>query len=777
MTGNLDRVILELEGVLGEIIPDRFRERLLLIVERYRSERLGMVITTRIDRRRAEADRERGFFTPAGGGRPPVFTWKATGSLPAILRKFRVDFIGRLGEAELRSRVYLALYLLEAKKPVQPPAAAAEPARPVVKPSAKPTVAAGAERRSRVLRREEPKAVESQSAPTSAPVVKAEKKAEAQAAGESAPARKPASAEVSRATTRMASSAPRAEATTGGSGVGATSRRSAERPTAPKAETRAREARAGAAPARHERPPRGQSIMPAKRSQAEALQVEQAEPVAEPPMPPQAARIIDVSVQALPAEEPAPAPTKRTAPAIEQEEMALDGPAVMPIEAPRPKRSERSARREASAQKPARQPASEHGAAEPRRESQDTEPLRTAGIEGGEAPATAPIEAPDGVIESEEKPNSVVPAPTPVGRPAAAEPSVTSPAPQMPALQTPATQPAAPQPAAPQLAAASSTSAPSAPPPPAAQPAPRPAPTPGQIVRAPAPGGRALKLPGNFYQEFFGFDYMPFNNTPDSRFYFPTEKHQEALSRMIYVISERKGFVMISGEIGSGKSTLCRTLLARLPREVKTALITHTHLDSTQIVHAIAEDLGLKPEGKDRFDTIRLINEYLIEQHRKGCTVCIIIDEAQNLTSETLEEIRMISNLETEEEKLVQLLLLGQPELRDKMRRPEMQQLRERIAVQFHLEPLTLKETIQYIQHRLRLATPRKGLEFPRSALEEVYRFSGGVPRLINGICDNVLLTLYTRQLRKATVGIIREAARDMNLEPRVGAIKRIFGR
>jgi general secretion pathway protein A len=289
-----------------------------------------------------------------------------------------------------------------------------------------------------------------------------------------------------------------------------------------------------------------------------------------------------------------------------------------------------------------------------------------------------------------------------------------------------------------------------------------------------SPGASPMPLPGNFYQDWFGFERMPFNNTPDPRFFLPTEKHQEALSRLIYAISERKGFVMISGEIGSGKSTLCRTLLTRLPGTVRTALITHTHIDGEQLVRAIAEDLGLATEGLSKHGVLRRINEYLVEQLAQGAIVCVIIDEAQNLSAEALEEVRMISNLETEQEKLVQLLLLGQPELRDKICQPNMEQLRQRIAVQYHLLPLTKAETIQYIHHRLNVAGHAEPLHFRKSAMTEAYRCSGGVPRVINNLCDNALLTLYTRQERVVTARVIREAARDLSLE-RGGGLRAFF--
>lgn len=297
------------------------------------------------------------------------------------------------------------------------------------------------------------------------------------------------------------------------------------------------------------------------------------------------------------------------------------------------------------------------------------------------------------------------------------------------------------------------------------------------LATAPAAlaGHGSLALPGNFYQEYFGFEQMPFNNTPDSHFFFPTEKHREALSRLIWAISERKGFVMISGEIGSGKSTLCRTLLGQLPNDVITALITHTHIDARQLIKAIAEDLHIDTTGLNHYEIHQRLREFLIEQMAASCTVVVIIDEAQNLSPEALEEVRMVSNLETEQEKLIQLILLGQPELRDKLRLPEMRQLRQRLASQFHLEPLGRDEAIGYINHRLQVANPTMGLEFTRRAMLEVFRYTGGVPRLINTLCDTALLTAFGREQRRIDHRLIRDAARDMELEPRRGALAEFF--
>ncbi|MEN6625175.1 MAG: AAA family ATPase [Candidatus Sumerlaeia bacterium] len=301
------------------------------------------------------------------------------------------------------------------------------------------------------------------------------------------------------------------------------------------------------------------------------------------------------------------------------------------------------------------------------------------------------------------------------------------------------------------------------------------APVPPPPPREPMAGKNPVPLPGNFYQDYFGFESMPFNNTPDTHFFYPSRKHQEALSSLIYAISERKGFVMISGAIGSGKSTLCRVLLGELPREVKTALITQTQLSADQLVHAIAQDFGIETDGLTRYETLMRINEWLIAQLAAGATPVLIIDEAQHLSAEVLEEVRMITNLETEKEKLLQLILLGQPELRDKIRLPELRQLRQRIAVQFHLEPLTERETIDYIIHRLKIANPVRALKFRRAAMREAYAWSGGVPRLINTLCDQALLGAWSGESREVTAKMIRDVARDLDLDPVGGSMRSFF--
>ena len=242
------------------------------------------------------------------------------------------------------------------------------------------------------------------------------------------------------------------------------------------------------------------------------------------------------------------------------------------------------------------------------------------------------------------------------------------------------------------------------------------------------------------YLKHFEFKKSPFNITPDSCFFFESAKHTEALSTLIYAIEERKGFVVITGDIGSGKTTVCRTLLNKLTSTTQTALITNTHMSGKDMLVSIMEDLEIEYTPGSKSKLLSQLNQYLIEQLRNDQNVVVIIDEAQNLTPSVLEEIRMLSNLETENEKLIQIVLLGQPGLKKKLSLPKLEQLRQRIAVYYHLAPLTEEETKKYILYRLKIASDSTRKYFTKEALKIIFEFSKGVPRLINSICDSALL-------------------------------------
>lgn len=259
------------------------------------------------------------------------------------------------------------------------------------------------------------------------------------------------------------------------------------------------------------------------------------------------------------------------------------------------------------------------------------------------------------------------------------------------------------------------------------------------------------------YYAHYGFKEPPFNLTPNSRFFFESDKHAEALSTLLYAINERKGFVVVSGHIGSGKTTVCRTLLNQLSSTTQTALITNTHISGKDLLSSILEELEVEYVPGSKSKLLSQLNEYLISQLRLNNNVVLIIDEAQNLTPSVLEEVRMLSNLETENEKLIQILLLGQPELKKKLALPKLEQLRQRIAVYYHLSPLDHDDTLAYIKHRVKVASDSDRQFFTEGALEMIYQYSKGTPRLVNQICDSAFLTGYINEVTIIDEKIVQE--------------------
>jgi general secretion pathway protein A len=265
------------------------------------------------------------------------------------------------------------------------------------------------------------------------------------------------------------------------------------------------------------------------------------------------------------------------------------------------------------------------------------------------------------------------------------------------------------------------------------------------------------------YQQFYGFDKLPFNNTPDTRFFFHSEQHQEALSSLLYCVNERKGFMLLTGEIGAGKTTVCRAFLNRLDPSTKVAVITNTRLTERQLLQSICEEFGIWiPGNVGKVTLFNELNTFLVDQYRQGANTVLIVDEAQNLRPEVLEEIRLISNLETERDKLVQIVLMGQPELRDIVELPELKQLKQRIVLRYHLYPLSEKEAQTYIFHRLKCAGATGNLKFSRTALDLIHQYSGGIPRVINILCDNALLLGFVQETRKISEPLVREVIRDL---------------
>ncbi len=259
------------------------------------------------------------------------------------------------------------------------------------------------------------------------------------------------------------------------------------------------------------------------------------------------------------------------------------------------------------------------------------------------------------------------------------------------------------------------------------------------------------------YYNFYGFKEPPFNLTPNSKFFFSSSKHTEALSTLLYAIKERKGFVVITGDIGSGKTTVCRALLNKLDTRTQVALITNTHMSGKDLLMTILDDLEVEYEPGSKAKLHAQLNGYLIEQLRRDNNVVLIIDEAQNLSPSVLEEVRMLSNLETENEKLIQILFIGQPELKAKLALPKLEQLRQRIAVFFQLTPLNREDTKDYIEHRLKVASGSDRKFFTDEALDLICQFSRGVPRIVNQICDSALLSGYIYEKPEIDKALITE--------------------
>ncbi len=266
------------------------------------------------------------------------------------------------------------------------------------------------------------------------------------------------------------------------------------------------------------------------------------------------------------------------------------------------------------------------------------------------------------------------------------------------------------------------------------------------------------------YLEYYGLTEPPFDITPNPRFLFYSAKHREAFNHVLYGIRERKGFVQLTGEVGAGKTTLCRAMLEELHGHYSTALILNPALNPDQLMKAITMEFGLPIHqlGLDRLDSLAMFNEFLLRQIEQGKETVLIIDEAQDLPDEMLEQVRLLSNLETDNRKLLQIVLMGQTELRDRLNQHSMRQLRQRITVRYHLNPLSRQEVNQYVEHRLRVSGANGAAYFTKPALWRVYNYSKGIPRLVNAICDKALLAGYVEHSRKIGYGTVGTAIREL---------------
>ena len=268
------------------------------------------------------------------------------------------------------------------------------------------------------------------------------------------------------------------------------------------------------------------------------------------------------------------------------------------------------------------------------------------------------------------------------------------------------------------------------------------------------------------YCEHFGLNREPFNITPDPNFLFMSASHREALAQLVYGIKARRGFVVLTGEVGTGKTTLIKCLLDELGSTTKTALIFSMVVSPNDLMRYVCEKFGLvstRENSKQIHDYISLLERFLLDSYSNGENVALIIDEAQNLPTEVLENVRLLSNFETAQDKLLQILLVGQPELGLRLNASELRQIKQRVALRHHLTPLSFDDCEKYIEKRMQIAGGDISL-FGFHAVDEVHRFSGGIPRLVNIICDNALLTAYALRKSKVESGMIAEVARDLQI-------------
>ncbi|HNR33581.1 MAG TPA: AAA family ATPase [Candidatus Hydrogenedentes bacterium] len=267
------------------------------------------------------------------------------------------------------------------------------------------------------------------------------------------------------------------------------------------------------------------------------------------------------------------------------------------------------------------------------------------------------------------------------------------------------------------------------------------------------------------YEAFYGLSERPFNLTPDPRYLFLSEKHKEAFAHLMFGIRNRTGFVMVTGEIGTGKTTICRSLLNQLDADTEVAFIFNPYLSPDELLRKINEDFGIESRAGSIKELVDELNGYLLDRAAHGKNCVLVIDESQDLKPGVLEQIRLLSNLETESQKLLQIVLIGQPELARNLQLDELRQLNQRITARYHLKPLNREETIQYIAYRLHVAGGRKKVHFTKGALRTIFRLSGGTPRVINAICDRALLIGYTREIREIPASVVRRASREIRGE------------
>jgi len=265
------------------------------------------------------------------------------------------------------------------------------------------------------------------------------------------------------------------------------------------------------------------------------------------------------------------------------------------------------------------------------------------------------------------------------------------------------------------------------------------------------------------YCKFYGLKERPFNVTSDPAFFYSSKKHKEAISHLLYGVSQRKGIMVLTGEIGTGKTTICRFFLNQVDKNVKTAFILNPAFSEVQLLESIIKDFGIIPKNKTKLGMVIELNNFLLKESAAGNNLVLIVDEAQNLKPVLLEQIRLLSNLETEKDKLLQVILVGQPELNDRLNLYDLRQLRQRIMVRYHIGSLEPDEIKNYIDWRLEVAGTQKKIEFSDEAVDMIWRFSGGTPRLINMVCDRALLAGFVNEAWDIDFKIIRKCLEELD--------------